>query len=153
MNMVSVVVATYRREESLNMALESLANQTYKNLEIVLVDDNGNAEWNDKVSAIVNAFRKKFPNVFLTYIVNNPNQGSAKTRNIGIEAAHGQYVTFLDDDDLYLKDKVKQQVEFMVNGSYDYSVTDLTLYNDDDKEIDKRVRSYIKDTSASSLRM
>lgn len=153
MKSVSVVVATYKRDADLEKALNSLAAQSYSDMEIILVDDNGNAEWNDKVSAIVNAFRENFPNVFLTYIVNNPNQGSAKTRNIGIEAAHGEYITFLDDDDLYLKDKVKHQVEFMVNGGYDYSITDLILYNDDDKEIDKRVRSYIKDTSASSLRM
>lgn len=153
MRSVSVVVATYRRDVDLERALNSLAIQSYSDMEIILVDDNGNAEWNDKVSDIVNKFRKKFPDVFLTYIVNNPNQGSAKTRNIGINAAHGEYVTFLDDDDLYLKEKVKKQVEFMVNEDCDYSITDLVLYNDDDKEIDKRVRSYIKDTSASSLRM
>ena len=153
MSLVSVVVATYRREEELQKALQSLGLQSYPDIEIVLVDDNGEADWNGKVSAIVDAFGKEFPGVLLRHIMNSPNQGSAKTRNIGIEAAKGEYITFLDDDDVYLSDKVKKQVAFMKNGGYDYSITDLVLYNEENKEIDRRIRTYIKDTAISSLRM
>ena len=153
MKLVSVIIATYKRENDLKKALESLAKQSYSNMEIILVDDNGNAEWNMKVSAIVDTFVNNHPNITLNYIVNVPNQGSARTRNIGINAANGEYITFLDDDDIYLPDKVKKQIEFMENGGYDYSITDLLLYNEDDKEIDRRIRSYIKDISISALRM
>jgi len=153
MKLVSIVVATYRRENDLKNALESLAVQTYPNIEIVLVDDNGCDEWNSKVAAIVEGFTNNHPDVVLNYIINSPNQGSAKTRNIGIAASNGDYITFLDDDDVYLPDKVKSQLEFMEDGGYDYSITDLTLYNEEGKEIDKRVRSYIKDTTVSSLKM
>lgn len=151
MKSVSVVVATYRRDSDLSRALESLALQTYENLEIVLVDDNGNSEWNKKVADIVASFEEKYPTVALNYIVNSPNQGSAKTRNIGIEAARSEYITFLDDDDIYLPNKVENQAVFMENGDYDYSITDLVLYNENDKEIDRRIRSYIEDTSTESL--
>ena len=153
MNLVSVVVATYKRDCVLKKALESLAKQSYSNVEIVLVDDNGDTEWNKRVTEIVNAFEIDFPMVSLNYIVNKFNQGSAKTRNIGIDAANGKYITFLDDDDVYLPDKIKKQLEFMESGEYDYSITDLILYNENDKEIDKRTRSYIKDVSIASLRM
>jgi len=153
MKLVSIVVATYKREADLKNAIESLAAQSYENIEIILVDDNGNEEWNSKISDIVDKFVLNHPNIPLNYIVNKPNKGSAITRNIGIEAAKGEYVTFLDDDDVYLPEKVKNQVEFMVRGSYDYSITDLVLYNENDKEIDRRVRTYIKDTSLSSLRL
>lgn len=152
MSSVSVVVATYRRDADLKKALESLALQSYPDMEIVLVDDNSEGEWNSKVLAIVNEFKGKFPNVSLKYIVNDKNQGSAKTRNIGIDASSGEYITFLDDDDIYLKDKVKKQVQFMESGSFDYCITDLVLYNESGKEIDRRVRSYIKDISVPSLR-
>ncbi len=152
MKTVSVVVATYKRDVELKRALDSLAAQSYSNIEVILVDDNSDSQWNEKVLSIVNNFKKKCPNLAIEYIVNNPNQGSAKTRNIGIEAANGEYITFLDDDDVYLTDKVKKQIEFMENGQYDYSITDLVLYTEDDKEIDRRVRSYIKDTSVESLR-
>lgn len=153
MKSVSVIVATYRRDGDLKNALASLATQTYSDMEIVIVDDNGNEEWNCKVADIVNSFCRSHPELAVQYIVNSPNQGSAKTRNIGIEAAEGEYITFLDDDDVYLPDKLKKQVEFMKNGGYDYSITDLYLYNEDGKEIDRRVRSYIKDTSLGALRM
>lgn len=152
MKLVSVVVATYKREAELKNALESLAGQTYPHMEIVLVDDNGNDEWNRKVSEIVEEFRNRHPQILLEYIVNDPNQGSAKTRNIGINSAKGEYITFLDDDDIYLPDKVRKQVEFMEAGQYDYSITDLLLYNEGGKEIDKRIRSYIKETTVESLR-
>ena len=150
--LVSIIVPTYKREFDLKKALESLALQSYTNIEIVLVDDNGNIEWNEKISYIVNEFKNNFPDINLNYIVNDPNQGSAKTRNIGIKAANGDYITFLDDDDVYLIDKVKKQIKFMLKGDYDYSITDLTLYNENDKEIDKRVRSYIKSTDTSALK-
>ncbi len=153
MKSVSVVVATYRRDLDLKNALESLAAQTYPDMEIVIVDDNGHEEWNQKVADIVKSFCQSHPELAVRYIVNSPNQGSAKTRNIGIDAADGEYITFLDDDDVYLPDKLKKQVEFMQSGGYDYSITDLYLYNEDDREIDRRVRSYIKDTSLPSLRM
>ncbi len=153
MSKVSVIVATYRREAELARALESLAEQSYGDIEIVLVDDNGNPEWNGRVAEIADKFCTDHPELCFNYIVNSPNQGSAKTRNIGIEAASGKYITFLDDDDLYLPDKIKNQVEFMDSGEYDYSITDLMLFNEDDKLIDRRVRSYIKDTSTEALRV
>lgn len=149
--LVSVVVATYRRDRELKKALCSLAEQSYRNLEIILVDDNGNAEWNGKVSAIVDEIRFLFPEISLKHIVNDQQQGSAKTRNIGIAASDGEYVTFLDDDDIYLSDKVTNQLCFMEAGGYDYSVTDLVLYREDEKKTDCRIRSYIKDTSAAAL--
>lgn len=151
MSLVSVVVATYRREKELKNALESLANQQFDDFEIVLVDDNANDEWNQMVLDIVSEFRVAHKDVPLNYIVNKPNQGSAKTRNIGIEACVGEYITFLDDDDVYLPEKIQKQVAFMQNGEYDYSVTDLLLYTEDDKIIDRRVRKYIKDLSPQAL--
>ena len=94
-NLVSVIVATYRREDTLYRALESIKKQTYPNVEIILVDDNDDVFWNERVKKIADQFDN------LTLLVNHPNQGSALTRNIGISASHGDFVTFLDDDDLY----------------------------------------------------
>lgn len=152
MNLVSVVVATYKRDFELQRALESLAAQTYEDFEIVVVDDNAFDEWNKKVSDVIGIFHNEHPNVRLTFIVNETNQGSAKTRNVGIESSKGKYITFLDDDDVYLPEKIKRQTEFMENGDYDYSICDLDLLNENGKLVDRRVRSYIKDTSPEALR-
>ena len=138
---VSVVIATYRRREELGRALASLAAQTATDFEIVVVDDNAEASWNEAAQRTVDAFRAEHPTLPITYIANEKNEGSAQTRNIGIAAARGTYVTFLDDDDLYLPDKIKRQADFMTDGGYDYSITDLDLYNEHEKLCDRRVRT------------
>lgn len=152
MILVSIVVATYRRETELKRALCSLAMQSYQNIEIILIDDNADEIWNKKVSEIVLEFQENFPKISLNVIVNNYGLGSAKTRNVGIDSAKGEFITFLDDDDLYLPDKVKNQVEFMKSGGYQYSITDLILYNENDKEVDRRIRSYMKDNCSEALK-
>lgn len=144
---VSVIVATYRREDTLKNALLSLQHQTYKNFEVILVDDNGCENWNDKVRNVVNEFN----NLNIRLIINSPNQGSAKTRNIGIEAAKGDYITFLDDDDIYLPEKIEKQVNYMHKEKVDFCITDLYLYNEDEKLVDKRIRNYIKSKDKKSL--
>ena len=149
--MVSVVVATYRQEQSLDAALESLMNQTYPNYEIVLVDDNAKPEWNKKVHAIVEKFQTEYPDTEITYIENQQNQGSARTRNIGIKKAKGDYITFLDDDDVYLTEKIEHQVTNMIQEEADYSITDLYLYSEKGKLIDRRIHSYVKETDVRSL--
>ena len=149
--MVSVVVATYRREAALVKALESLAKQTYSDFEIVLVDDNDQQQWNEKVRTVVDQFASAHKEVTIKHIENHPNQGSAKARNAGIQAAEGQYITFLDDDDIYLPDKVQRQVSFMQEYGCDYCITDLDLFNEKDQLVDRRIRSYIRETSQEAL--
>ena len=142
---VSVIIATYRRDNSLKKAIESALNQTYKDIEVIVVDDNANTEWNTWVEAIV----KQYPAV--KYIQNKTNKGSAATRNIGIKESGGDFITFLDDDDEYLPEKIEQQLNGLLEANGDFSVTDLFLYNESGKLIDKRIRSYITDYSPEQL--
>ena len=142
--LISVVIATFRREKELEKALESLANQTYNHYELILVDDNDDPHWNGIVRRVTDDLRRAHPDIRLTCIENHPNRGSAATRNIGISASGGTYVTFLDDDDVYLPSKIEAQTAFMEEGGFDYSITDLYLYNECGKLVDRRVRDYIK---------
>lgn len=143
--LVSVVIATYRRDFSLRCAIESLTSQTYNEVEILVVDDNADDGWNEKISSIVADFSN------IKYIRNLTNQGSAKTRNIGIREAKGKYITFLDDDDIYLPEKIEHQVNEMKKCNADFSLTDLYLYSEDNKLVDRRVRSYIRNCDKESL--
>ncbi|HFI0155306.1 TPA: glycosyltransferase family 2 protein [Streptococcus suis] len=147
---VSIIVATYRRKEALKRALQSLVEQTYPYIEIIVIDDNANAEWNTQVEKIVNSIKLNNGHEII-YIKNLSNKGSAETRNTGINQATGEFVTFLDDDDIYLPNKVKKQVEHMTKEGADFSLTDLWLYDEKGKLIEKRVRDYIKDSSSESL--
>ena len=108
-------------------------------------------QWNQKVELIVEMFRERNPAIHLVYVVNHPNQGSARTRNIGISQASGEYITFLDDDDIYLPEKIAHQVEQMEHEHADYSITDICLFSDKGKQIEKRTRSYIKGSNTKLL--
>lgn len=147
--LVSVIVATYQRDKELRRALSSLAVQIWKELEIILIDDNADSHWNQKVEHIVEEFRKKsdFP---LRYIKNEKNCGSAASRNKGIQASSGEYITFLDDDDKYMPEKIENQVTHMLRTNTDFSLTDLALYNEEGKLEEKRVRNYLKDKKCLS---
>lgn len=147
---VSIIVATYRRKETLEKALKSLIAQTYPNIEIIVVDDNADTDWNAEIKNIIGNIKNSKKTEIL-YIHNKNNKGAAETRNIGIKVATGEYITFLDDDDLYLPDKVKKQVEHMIREDSDFSLTDLWLYYEKDKLIEKRTREYIEDFSPESL--
>lgn len=140
-DIVSVVIATYRRDDSLKNAIESVIKQTYSNVEIVVVDDNAELRWNKRVKDIIRNFDSNFP---IRYIQNKKNKGSAETRNIGIRSAKGDYITFLDDDDTYLPNKIQNQLNHMLENNSDYSITDLYLYDEKGRLIEKRIRKYIK---------
>ena len=148
---VSVIVATHRRERELKRALNSLTKQNFNSFEVVIVDDNAEDEWNKKVEKVVLNFKNEFSKEKVKYIQNNPNLGSAKTRNKGIEAADGKYITFLDDDDIYFPEKIKNQYDFMEENGLDYSVTDLDLYFDNEKLFERKTRTFIKKTDSESL--
>ena len=146
--MVSVIIATYRRDQPLYNALKSLTEQTFKDFEVIVVDDNANDEWNSKVVTIVNQFRTR---LLINYIQNSNNKGSAKTRNIGIAASKGEYVTFLDDDDLYLPNKINNQVGKMVQSKADYSLVNIALYNEDETLCEIRKRDYLLSNEGTNL--
>ena len=148
--MVSVIVATYRRYEELRNALCSLAEQTYKQVEIILVDDNADAEWNQRIHAMAMQIGHD-TGVDIKHIINERNMGSAATRNKGIASAQGAYITFLDDDDVYLPEKIEMQLKDMLASDAEYGITDLYLYNGQGILVDKRIRSYIKEIDTRSL--
>ena len=77
--LISVIVATYKHDDMLLRALNSLASQTYRNFEIIVVDDNANEEFNSRVNDVITKFRQENENIKLNYIVNKTNLGSAKT--------------------------------------------------------------------------
>jgi glycosyltransferase involved in cell wall biosynthesis len=139
---VSVIIPTYKRSEFLERAIESVLNQSYSNLEIVVVDDN-EIDSRYRIDTEKEMLKySKDPRV--VYIKNKRNVGGALARNIGINQATGDYIAFLDDDDIYLQDKIKDQLEYMLETRYDMSFTDVRFHNTNDRLIDYRKHSYIR---------
>lgn len=101
---VSVVIPTYNRVNNLKRALESVLNQTYENLEIIVVSDGST----DGTDNFMNSFRKRDSRI--EYVSYFPNKGGNYARNRGIKAAQGEYIAFLDDDDEWEKEKIELQL-------------------------------------------
>ena len=135
---VSIIVPSYKRNRELfSRAIESLLAQSYENIEIVVVDDNAKPELLEYLQALYD-YIQELNSDKIKYIQNQENLGGALSRNVGIENATGEYITFLDDDDRYLKDKVKNQLDFMLKNDLEMSFTDLSIYNENEKLIDYR---------------
>lgn len=133
---VSVVIPTYRRTvEYLSRAVNSVLNQTYPNVEIIVIDDSTSAY--DKQPE-TKAYFESLGRDNVIYLQNEKNLYCALTRNRGIDAATGEYVTFLDDDDEYLPEKIEKQLTFMLENGCDASFTDLALYSPDGNMVDYR---------------
>jgi glycosyltransferase involved in cell wall biosynthesis len=135
--MVSVIIPTYKRKvEYLLRAINSIKDQTYKNIEIVIIDDNEqNSAYRYEVMSLMTQFEN---DTNVKYIKNPKNMGGSLARNVGINVSRGEYITFLDDDDEYLPDKVEKQVEFMIKNNCDMSFTDLKLVNTNKEVVDYR---------------
>lgn len=102
--LVSVIIPTYNRKDLLLKAIDSVLNQSYENIEIIVVDDNSELI---EVRRWVETKLNKKPQIKL--VQNNSNLGGALSRNEGIKIAEGKFIAFLDDDDIYYKDKIKKQ--------------------------------------------
>jgi len=104
---VSVIIPTYKRNQSLGEAIESVKKQTYNEIEIIVVNDdpNTNIESDNNV-----------PGMDIC-IHHEQNEGVSKSRNDGIRAASGDYIAFLDDDDLWKSKKIEKQVRYIERAS------------------------------------
>lgn len=118
MPLVSVIITTYRRPKMLKRAINSVLDQTYENIEVVVVDDNNpETEGRKETEELMLCF-KDFTNV--KYIKHPRNMNGAAARNTGIKNSSGEIVSFLDDDDWYLREKIEKQVKYLVaNPEYD----------------------------------
>lgn len=103
--LVSIIIPTYKRSETLIRAINSALNQTYSNIEVIIVDDNADfPEVRNSNLKLLNAY----PEIKL--VCNERNLGGGMSRNEGIKIATGEYVAFLDDDDEYLPTKIEKQI-------------------------------------------
>lgn len=117
-NLVSVIVPTYGGPDFLSCCVDSVLSQTYSNIEIIIVDDNGLGSRSQLETAIVMAKYESVHNV--KYICHDVNKNGSATRNTGVKNSRGEYIALLDDDDIFLPDKIKRQVELLSSIGADY---------------------------------
>ncbi len=100
-DLVSIIIPTYRRLHELQLAVQSALNQTHSNIEVIVVSDGPDPEVR---AALENSHPK------LRYLELEVNSGPAEARNRGVKESSGEWLTFLDDDDLMLPEKVEHQL-------------------------------------------
>ncbi|MCS3855297.1 glycosyltransferase involved in cell wall biosynthesis [Salinibacter ruber] len=109
--LISVVIPTKNRARLVSQCINSVRRQSYKNIEIIVVNDGSQ----DNTKNIVK--RKRSKDERIKYVENEKSKGGAAARNIGVEKSNGRVIAFIDDDDLWRKDKLSKQVQFIDNHS------------------------------------
>lgn len=113
---VSLIMPTYNRPDSLPEALESIAKQTFKDIEVIVVNDGG-----CDVDYVIEAAAE---NINIKYICHDNNKGVSAARNTGIRNAQGKYITYLDDDDMLYPPHIKILVDFLETTKYHVAYVD-----------------------------
>lgn len=132
MSLVSVIMPYYSKRSYLENSLNSVLNQSYKNLEIILVNDEMNLE----TKKFLQTISKKDMRVKL--INNDKNLGAGKSRNKAIEMSKGEYIAFCDCDDLWKKTKLEKQLTFMKNLNLDFTFTAYEIIDEKNDIISQR---------------
>ena len=128
--LVSVIIPVYNVEEYLCECVDSVINQTYKNLEIILVDDGST----DSSGKICDDYAEKDERI---RVIHKNNSGPSKTRNVGLEHAKGKYIYFLDSDDYIELNALEMLVQAAETNDADLVFFEAHSFSDDGAEINQ----------------
>lgn len=126
--LISIIVAVYNAEEWLNRCIDSIIDQTYSNIEIILVDDGST----DRSPTICDEYAKKDDRVV---VIHKPNGGLSDARNTGISAAKGAYIGFVDNDDYIVSNMYEDMLKAMEQSDVDLVVCNCTYVDEDGQPV------------------
>ena len=121
--LISIIIPFYKKKEYIAQTINSVIKQSYKNFELILIyDDPDKSDLKYVKKILKNIKRKKI-------IINDNNIGAGLSRNLGILKAKGKYISFIDSDDIWKKDKLKNQLSFMLNNKIEFCFTSYSIIN------------------------
>ena len=128
MGIISIIMPAYNSSKTIEESIKSVINQSYKDWELVIVDDCSK----DGTVDLVNKIKEKHEDLYIKLYRNPENKGVAFSRNFGVKMAEGNIIAFLDSDDLWTRDKLEKQMKLMeiLQNFDDKPLTD-SVYNDD----------------------
>lgn len=130
---VSIITPCYKSKNFIKHTLESVNSQSFKNYEHIIILDDDEEEEKRKTLEIIKNFSYD-----IKVLKTSGKTGASNARNIGIKASKGSYIAFLDSDDIWHKDKLKKQINFMKNKDLSISHTDYNEINEQGDFIKKR---------------
>lgn len=125
-NLVSIIMPAYNSEEFITSSILSVQKQTYDNWELIIIDDCST----DSTTSVI----ESIDDSRIRVINLESNSGAATARNEGIKQARGEYLAFLDSDDLWVEKKLEKQIHFMKRNNYYFTCTEYAEMNDN-KEV------------------
>lgn len=129
--LVSIVTPCYNSEKYISETIDSVFNQTYKNWEMIIVDDISS----DNSIEIIKKYCEKDSRI--KYYILEEKGGASLARNKAIRESQGKYIAFLDADDVWKSDKLEKQVQFMENNNYDFTYHNYELIDENSKKLNK----------------
>lgn len=126
---VSIITPTYNCAKFIGATIESVLNQTYQNFEMIIVDDASK----DNTEEVVKSFKDKR----IKYIRLSKNSGPAVARNRAMEEAKGKYMAFLDSDDLWKREKLEKQINFIKKNKYKIICSDYEQIDEEGNKLNK----------------
>jgi len=132
MDLVSIIIPYYKKKKYIELAVNSVICQTYKNFELIIIYDDENK---DDLNFLKNLIKK---DKRIKLYINKKNLGAGRSRNKGIKLSHGSLIAFLDSDDLWTRNKLKKQIFFMKKNAINISHTSYCVINSHNKIIGSR---------------
>lgn len=130
---VSVITPSYNSEKYISETIRSVQSQTYKNWEMIIVDDCSS----DRTCEIVSAISEKDPRIRLLRQEKNAGAGAARTRSM--RASSGRFIAYLDADDIWKPEKLEKQIRFMLKKNCGFSCTSYEVIDDEGNRLGKEV--------------
>lgn len=127
---ISIIIPAYNSEQTLKRCLDSILNQTYKNIEIIVINDGSK----DKTLKILKQYEKKHSNVI---IIDKKNEGQASARNDGFKKSTGEYVMFIDADDFIEKNYLEIMLQAITESDSDVCISGFKKFNKDYKFLEE----------------
>lgn len=137
MDLVSIIVPYYKKKKFIKRALLSVLNQSYKKFELILIYDDKNKKDLSYIKKLVKLDKR------ILLIVNDKNLGVGFSRNKGIKVSKGKYICFLDSDDFWNKNKIKEQLNFMKNNKVVISHTSYNIVDNNKKISTRYARNFL----------
>lgn len=126
--MVSIIIAVYNAQKFLEQCVQSVLNQTYKDIEVLLINDGST----DNSANICEEFAKKDSRV---RVIHKNNEGESATRNLGVKEARGEYITFVDNDDYVAPDFVESMLSLMQEKQADICICSFVYVDEEENEL------------------
>lgn len=136
LELVSIIMPAYNCEDYINRAIKSVQNQTYSNWELIIIDDCSV----DKTYKIVEEISLVEKRLVCKRL--EKNSGPAAARNKAIEMARGEYIAFLDSDDVWFANKLEKQIAYMKKHGYHFTCTEYTKIDEKDNDLGKKVSTF-----------